>query len=393
MERVLSAVASRLGTETAFEVLSRARALERAGRSVVHLEIGEPDFDTPQHVVDAAVDALRRGLTHYTPAPGIPELREAVARAVSRTRGIPVDPSEVVVTPGGKPVMAFTVLALVDPGDEVVYPDPGFPIYESLVRWVGAVPKPVRLREDRAFRPDPEELASLVGPRTKLVILNSPHNPCGSVLSREDLEVVAAACLRHGTWVLSDEIYSRILYDAEHHSIASLPGMRERTVILDGFSKTYAMTGWRLGYGVMPRPVAEAVTRVAVNVYSCPAAFAQVAGIAALEGPQESVEAMVAEFRRRRDRVVAGLNAIPGLRCVLPQGAFYAFPNVSELDPDGRAFADYLLEEAGVAVLAGTAFGQAGRGYLRISYATSLENLEEALRRIEAAARTFRARR
>jgi aspartate/methionine/tyrosine aminotransferase len=393
MERVLSAVASRLGTETAFEVLSRARALERAGRSVVHLEIGEPDFDTPQHVVDAAVDALRRGLTHYTPAPGIPELREAVARAVSRTRGIPVDPSEVVVTPGGKPVMAFTVLALVDPGDEVVYPDPGFPIYESLVRWVGAVPKPVRLREDRAFRPDPEELASLVGPRTKLVILNSPHNPCGSVLSREDLEVVAAACLRHGTWVLSDEIYSRILYDAEHHSIASLPGMRERTVILDGFSKTYAMTGWRLGYGVMPRPVAEAVTRFAVNVYSCPAAFAQVAGIAALEGPQESVEAMVAEFRRRRDRVVAGLNAIPGLRCVLPQGAFYAFPNVSELDPDGRAFADYLLEEAGVAVLAGTAFGQAGRGYLRISYATSLENLEEALRRIEAAARTFRARR
>jgi aspartate aminotransferase len=393
MERVLSAVASRLGTETAFEVLSRARALERAGRSVVHLEIGEPDFDTPQHVVDAAVDALRRGLTHYTPAPGIPELREAVARAVSRTRGIPVDPSEVVVTPGGKPVMAFTVLALVDPGDEVVYPDPGFPIYESLVRWVGAVPKPVRLREDRAFRPDPEELASLVGPRTKLVILNSPHNPCGSVLSREDLEVVAAACLRQGTWVLSDEIYSRILYDAEHHSIASLPGMRERTVILDGFSKTYAMTGWRLGYGVMPRPVAEAVTRFAVNVYSCPAAFAQVAGIAALEGPQESVEAMVAEFRRRRDRVVAGLNAIPGLRCVLPQGAFYAFPNVSELDPDGRAFADYLLEEAGVAVLAGTAFGQAGRGYLRISYATSLENLEEALRRIEAAARTFRARR
>ncbi len=391
MEPALSAVASRLGTETAFEVLSRARALERSGRSVVHLEIGEPDFDTPAHVVDAAVDALRRGYTHYTPAPGIPELREAVARAVSRTRRIPVDASEVVVTPGGKPVMAFTVLALVDPGDEVVYPDPGFPIYESLVRWVGAVPKPIRLREDRAFRPDPEELASQVGPRTKLVIVNSPHNPCGSVLSREELEVVAEACLRYGAWVLSDEIYSRILYDAEHHSIASLPGMRERTVILDGFSKTYAMTGWRLGYGVMPRSLAEVVARFAVNVYSCPAAFAQMAGIAALEGPQESVEAMVAEFRRRRDRVVAGLNAIPGVRCVLPQGAFYAFPNVSELDPDGRAFARYLLEEAGVAVLAGTAFGQAGRGYLRISYATSLENLEEALRRIEAAARVFRA--
>lgn len=389
----LAQLLSRLGTETAFEVLVRARALEAQGKRILHLEIGEPDFPTPAHIREAACRALAEGYTHYTPAAGLPEAREAIARYVSRTRGIPVDPSEVVVTPGGKPVMAFTVLALVDPGDEVVYPDPGFPIYESLVRWVGAVPKPVRLREERAFRPDPEELAAQVGPRTKLVILNSPHNPCGSVLSREDLEVVAEACLRHGTWVLSDEIYSRILYDAEHHSIASLPGMQERTVILDGFSKTYAMTGWRLGYGVMPRPVAEAVTRLAVNVYSCPAAFAQVAGISALEGPQDGVEAMVAEFRRRRDRVVAGLNAIPGVRCVLPQGAFYAFPNVSELDPEGRAFADYLLEEAGVAVLAGTAFGRAGRGYLRVSYATSLPNLEEALRRIEAAVRTFRAAR
>jgi aspartate/methionine/tyrosine aminotransferase len=390
MDVVLSGVASRLGTETAFEVLSRARALERLGRHVVHLEIGEPDFDTPAHVVDAAVRALREGHTHYTPSPGIPELREAVARHVSRTRGIPVDPSEVVVTPGGKPVMAFTVLALVDPGDEVVYPDPGFPIYESLVRWVGAVPRPLRLREERGFRVDPDELASLVGPRTKLVILNSPHNPCGSVLSREDVQAIAEVCQRTRAWVLSDEIYSRILYDAQHHSIAAVPGMRERTVILDGFSKTYAMTGWRLGYGVMPARLAEAVTRFAVNVYSCPAAFAQVAGIAALEGPQEAVDAMVAEFRRRRDRVVQGLNAIEGIRCATPQGAFYAFPNVSRLDPDGKAFADYLLEEAGVAVLAGTAFGAAGRGYLRISYATSLENLELALERIAAAARTFR---
>ncbi|MER3461312.1 MAG: aspartate aminotransferase [candidate division GAL15 bacterium] len=389
-EAVLSAVAGRLGTETAFEVLSRARELERHGRSVVHLEIGEPDFDTPPHVVEAAVQALRRGVTHYTPSPGIPELREAVARYVSETRGIPVDPAEVVVTPGGKPVMAFTVLALVDPGDEVVYPDPGFPIYESLVRWVGGLPKAVRLREERGFRPDPEELAELIGPRTKLVILNSPHNPCGSVLSREDLEVVAEACLRFGAWVLSDEIYSRILYEGQHHSIAAIPGMREHTVILDGFSKTYAMTGWRLGYGVMPRAVAEVVSRFAVNVYSCPAAFTQVAGIAALGGPQEPVEAMVAEFRRRRDRVVAGLNSIAGIRCLLPQGAFYAFPNVSELDLDGRAFARYLLEQAGVAVLPGTAFGAGGRGYMRISYANSMENLEEALERIAAAAQAFR---
>ncbi|GBD28559.1 Arginine--pyruvate transaminase AruH [bacterium HR31] len=255
---------------------------------------------------------------------------------------------------------------------------------------MGAVPRPLKLREERGFRVDPEELASLVGPRTKLVILNSPHNPCGSVLSREDVQAIAEVCLRHRTWVLSDEIYSRILYDAEHHSIAAIPGMRERTVILDGFSKTYAMTGWRLGYGVMPPRLAEAVTRFAVNVYSCPAAFAQVAGIAALEGPQDAVDAMVAEFRRRRDRVVRGLNAIDGIRCTTPQGAFYAFPNVSRVDPDGKAFADYLLEEAGVAVLAGTAFGAAGRGYLRISYATSLENLELALERIAAAARTFR---
>lgn len=340
-EAVLSAVAGRLGTETAFEVLSRARELERHGRSVVHLEIGEPDFDTPPHVVEAAVQALRRGVTHYTPSPGIPELREAVARYVSETRGIPVDPAEVVVTPGGKPVMAFTVLALVDPGDEVVYPDPGFPIYESLVRWVGGLPKAVRLREERGFRPDPEELAELIGPRTKLVILNSPHNPCGSVLSREDLEVVAEACLRFGAWVLSDEIYSRILYEGQHHSIAAIPGMREHTVILDGFSKTYAMTGWRLGYGVMPR-------------------------------------------------AVAGLNSIAGIRCLLPQGAFYAFPNVSELDLDGRAFARYLLEQAGVAVLPGTVFGAGERGYMRISYANGMENLEEALERIAAAAFAFR---
>ncbi len=392
MEPVLSAVASRLGTETAFEVLSRARALERQGRSVLHLEIGEPDFDNPPHVVEAAVQALREGHTHYTPSAGILELREAVARYVSRTRGIPVDPREVVVTPGGKPVMAFVVLALVDPGDEVVYPDPGFPIYESLVRWVGATPRPLRLREERGFRVDPEELASLVGPKTKLVILNSPHNPCGSVLSRQDLEAVAEVCLRSRTWVLSDEIYSRILYEVEHHSIAALPGMGERTVVLDGFSKTYAMTGWRLGYGVMPAKLAEAVTRFAVNVYSCPAAFTQVAGMTALEGPQEAVDAMVAEFRRRRDRVVAGLNAIDGIRCTTPQGAFYAFPNVSQLDPEGRAFADYLLEEAGVAVLSGSAFGPGGRGFLRISYATSLQNLEAALERMAAAARAFRRR-
>ncbi|MDR5683097.1 MAG: pyridoxal phosphate-dependent aminotransferase [Armatimonadota bacterium] len=382
---------SRLGTETAFEVLARARALEARGRHVVHLEIGEPDFDTPAFIKQAAVQALEEGYTHYTPAAGLPQAREAVARYVSRTRGLSVDPSEVVITPGGKPVMSFAILALVDAGEEVIYPNPGFPIYESMIRWVGAVPKPLPLREEHDFRADPDELRDLVSPRTRMLILNSPHNPCGSVLSLQDVAAIAEICTERDIYVLSDEIYSRILYDTEHVSIAAFPGMRERTILLDGFSKTYAMTGWRLGYGVMPPRVAQAVTQLMINVNSCTAAFTQIAGIAALEGPQEEVDAMVAEFRHRRDAIVAGLNAIEGIRCRPPAGAFYAFPNVSALDPDGRRFADYLLDEAGVAVLAGTAFGEYGRGYLRISYANSLANIQEALRRIGEAARAFRS--
>jgi aspartate aminotransferase len=386
----LAQLMSHLGTETAFEVLARARALEAQGKRILHLEIGEPDFPTPAHIREAACRALAEGYTHYTPAAGLPEVREAIARYVSRTRGVPVDPEEVVVTPGAKPILAFGVLALVDPGDEVIYPDPGFPIYESVIRWAGGRPVPLRLREENGFRADPDELRRLQSPRTKLLILNSPHNPCGSMLSREDVEAIAEVCLAHGLAVLSDEIYSRIVYEGEHHSIASVPGMRERTILLDGFSKTYAMTGWRLGYGVMPRPVAEAVTKLMVNVNSCATAFVQVAGIAALEGPQDDVDRMVAEFRRRRDVVVAGLRRIEGITCSVPHGAFYAFPNVQALDPDGEHFASFLLQEAGVAVLPGTSFGEGGRGYLRISYATSLENLEEALGRIEAAARAFR---
>lgn len=386
----LSQLVSRLGTETAFEVLSRARALEAQGQRILHLEIGEPDFPTPAHIREAACRALAEGYTHYTPAAGLPEVREAIARYVSRTRGVPVDPEEVVVTPGAKPILAFSVLALVEPGDEVVYPDPGFPIYESVIRWAGGRPVPLRLREEDDFRVDPDELRRVLTPRTKLVILNSPHNPCGSVLSREDVEAIAEVCLARDLAVLSDEIYSRIVYEGQHYSIASVPGMQERTILLDGFSKTYAMTGWRLGYGVMPRSLAQAVTKLVVNVNSCATAFVQMAGVAALEGPQDDVDRMVAEFRRRRDVVVAGLQRIQGITCSVPRGAFYAFPNAQALDPDGEAFAAFLLHQAGVAVLPGTSFGEGGRGYLRISYATSLENLEEALGRIEAAARAFR---
>ncbi|MDR5708270.1 MAG: pyridoxal phosphate-dependent aminotransferase [Armatimonadota bacterium] len=385
----LSALTARLGTETAFEVLSRARQLEARGRRVLHLELGEPDFPTPRHIREAARRALEEGYTYYTPSAGLPELREAIARHVSRTRGIPVDPEEVVVTPGAKPVLTFGILALVDPGDEVIYPDPGFPIYESVIRWAGARPIPLPLREENGFRVDPEELRRLVTPRTRLLILNSPHNPCGSVLEREELRAIAEICLEHDLFVLSDEIYSRIVYEGEHQSIVSLPGMRERTLLLDGFSKAYAMTGWRLGYGVMPRPLAEAVTRFAVNVHSCAPAMVQRAGLAALEGPQEEVDRMVAEFRRRRDSVVAALNGLEGIRCAVPRGAFYAFPNVSALDPEGDRFAAYLLEEAGVAVLSGTAFGPSGRGHLRISYAAPLAHLEEALYRVREAARSF----
>jgi len=381
----LAARMDRLGTETAFEVLARARELQAQGREIIHLEIGEPDFDTPPHIVQAAVEALRRGHTHYTPSAGIPELRAVVAQEVARTRHVALDPQQVVITPGAKPIMFFSLLALCQEGDEVIYPNPGFPIYESMINFVGAVPVPLRLREEDEFRIDREEFPSLVTPRTRLIILNSPENPTGSVLCQEDLEVIAQCGIEADVMVLSDEIYSRILYDGEHRSIASLPGMAERTIILDGFSKTYAMTGWRIGYGVMPHELAEHMARLMVNSNSCTAAFTQWAGIEALTGPQDAVEEMVAAFRKRREVIVEGLNNIPGFRCRPPQGAFYAFPNIEGTGLRSKEMQDYLLEEAGVATLAGTSFGAYGEGFLRLSYANSVPNIRQALERIKEA--------
>ena len=375
----------RLGTETAFEVLARARALEAKGRDIVHLEIGEPDFDTPSHIRQAAKDALDHGCTHYTPSAGIDEIRRACAEHIAETRHLPYTPDHVVVVPGGKPILFYVILALVNEGDEVVYPDPGYPIYESVARFAGGVPVPLPLREERGFHLDPDEVAELVTPRTKLIIINSPGNPCGGVMGRADLEAVAEAALRHDCFVLSDEIYSRILYEGEHVSIASLPGMKERTILLDGFSKTYAMTGWRLGYGVMSTRLAPWITRLMTNSNSCCATFTQLAGVAALRGDQAEVGRMVEEFRARRDELVNGLNAIPGVSCCKPQGAFYAFPSIRSLGRPAKEVAAALLEEAGVATLAGTAFGRHGEGYLRLSYANSIENLREAVRRIRAA--------
>jgi aspartate aminotransferase len=377
---------ARLGTESAFDVLARARALEAEGRDVVHLEIGEPDFDTPPHIVEAATAALRAGHTHYGPALGLPELRDAIAEYVSNTRGIDVGRDQVCVSPGGKPIMFWTILALCQDGDEVICPNPSYPIYESMANFVGATVVPLPLLEERDFTFDPEVLRGLLSERTKLVVLNSPANPTGGFLEKTDFEAVGRILADHDCVVLSDEIYSRLLYGGEHYSIACEPGMRDRTVLLDGFSKTYAMTGWRLGYGVFPRALIPEIDRLAVNSVSCTAAFTQLAGVAALTGPQDAVEAMVAEFKRRRDLVVAGLNAIPGISCREPLGAFYAFPNVSGLGLSSKALADRLLDEAGVAVLAGTAFGAYGEGYIRISYANSIPNLEKALERIGALA-------
>jgi len=375
----------RLGTETAFEVLAKAKALEAQGRDIIHLEIGEPDFDTPVNISEAAIKALREGKTHYGPAAGIPELRKAIAEEISKQRGISVDPSQVVVTPGAKPIMFYSILALVDPGEEVIYPNPGFPIYESVINFVGARPVPLPLKEEKDFSFDPDELRSLVTDRTKMIILNSPQNPTGGILTREDLEAVAEICTERDIWVLSDEVYERILYEGEHLSIASWPGMAERTIILHGFSKTYAMTGWRLGFGVMRRELAEKVERLAINCNSCTCTFAQYGALEALKGPQEEPAKMVAEFKRRRDVIVDGLNSIPGIRCLRPKGAFYVFPNVKDVGMGCRELADYLLEEASVAVLSGTAFGKYGEGYLRLSYANSVENIKKALERIREA--------
>lgn len=378
---------SRLGMETAFEVLVRAKALEAQGREVIHLEIGEPDFDTPAHIIEAACRALHSGYTHYVPSAGIPELREAIAEDVSKSRGIPVNPNQVVVTPGAKPIMFFVILALAESGDEVIYPNPGFPIYESMINFVGAKPVPLRLLEEREFAFDVDELRSKINPRTKLIIINSPHNPCGGMLSKEDLAAIAEIVAKYDVMILSDEIYSRIVYDGEFVSITRFPGMAERTIILDGFSKTYAMTGWRLGYGVMPEALAAQIAKLMNNSNSCTAAFTQVAGVEALKGPQDESYKMVAAFKERRDFVVKGLNAIPGIRCLLPKGAFYVFPNFQEVIQRGKfanckALADALLQEAGVATLSGTAFGAYGEGYLRLSYANSIQNLEKALQRI-----------
>jgi len=373
------------GTETAFEVLAKARALEALGKKVVHLEIGEPDFDTPAYIKNAAIKALNAGYTHYTPAAGIAQVRETVAEYVSKTRNISVDPDEVVVTPGAKPIMSFVMLALVDEGDEVIYPNPGYPIYESMINFTGGTPVPIPLKEELNFRLDVEELSQKITPKTRLIVLNSPHNPTGGILSRKDLEMIAELIEGKDIFVLSDEIYSRIIYEGEHISLASLPGMKEQVIILDGFSKAYAMTGWRLGYGVMKKELASKVTKLQVNFTSCSAAFVQIAGMEALKGPQDDAAKMVQEFRMRRDVIVHGLNEIPGVTCTLPKGAFYAFPNVKSFKRPAKEIGDYLLNEAGVAVLSGTAFGICGEGYLRLSYANSVENIQEALHRMKEA--------
>jgi aspartate aminotransferase len=379
-----------LGTETAFEVLARARNLERQGKHIVHLEIGEPDFDTPAHITEAAIKAMHDGYTHYTPAAGILEARQAVADYVTRTRRIPVKPEHVIIVPGSKNVLLFAMLALVNPGDEVVYPDPGYPIYESVARFVGATLRPIRLREENDFRFDLDEFRSLIGPRTRMVVLNSPHNPCGSMLDRADIEAVAAAVLPTRAMVLSDEIYAQIAYEGEPYSIASVPGMQDRTIILDGMSKTYAMTGWRVGFGVMRPELVERMAQLMINSSSCAAGFSQIATIAALNGPQGAVTAMIAEFKARRQIIIDELNRMDGVTCRSPRGAFYAFPNVSAIEPESKRLADFLLEEGGVACLAGTSFGAGGRGFLRFSYANNQENIREGMRRVRGALQRYR---
>jgi aspartate aminotransferase len=371
-----------LGTETAFSVLARAKEIEASGREVIHLEIGEPDFDTPAHITEAAIEALHAGETHYCPAAGLPDFRAAIAEHLSASRGVDVPASRVLVANGAKPFLFFTILATCNPGDEVVYPDPGFPIYESAIRWSGARPVPLPLLEERDFAFDPADLEERLGDRTKLVILNSPQNPTGGMLPAADVERAAELIARTRAWVLSDEVYAQMHYGDAFASIASLDGMLERTILLDGLSKTYAMTGWRCGFAAVPEPLVDPLTRFFVNSTSCVPPFVQIAGIAAVTGPRDAVDAMVAEFHRRRDLVVDGLNALPGVSCRLPRGAFYAFPNVSGVPLGADELADRLLEEAGVALLAGSAFGQVGRDNLRVSYANSEENLRRALARM-----------
>jgi len=372
-----------LGSEGAFEVLARAKILERQGKDIVHLELGEPDFETPQNIKEAAAKALFAGHTHYVPAAGILELRKEVAEHISKTRKIDVDAEEVVITPGAKPIMFFSILALVNPGDEVLYPNPGFPVYESLLNFVGAKPVPIPLKEENNFSFDPEYVKGKITKKTKMIILNFPHNPTGGVVTRGQLEVIAD-CIRDkdNVFVLSDEIYSRIIYEGKHESITQFSGMKEKTILTDGFSKIYSMGGWRLGYGVMRKDLAEMVTKLMINSNSCTCAFTQIAGIEALRGPQEEPEKMVAEFKKRRETMVSGLNDIRGITCKKPQGSFFAFPNTTGTGLKSSELADHLLYECGVAVLAGTSFGKYGEGYLRISFANSMENINKGLQRI-----------
>jgi aspartate aminotransferase len=375
---------SRLGTESAFEVLARARALEAQGRKIIHLEIGEPDFDTAAHITDAAIEALRAGFTHYVPAPGLPEVREGVASWLSGTGRLETSPDQVIIAPGAKPIMWYLILATCQQGDEVIYPDPGFPMYESIARYAGATPVPLPLREENDFRPDPAELAALVTSKTRLLVLNSPHNPCGSALTKQDCEAIADIAIRNDLLVLADEVYWAIRYEGQHASVLDVPGMAERTVLLDGWSKTFAMTGWRLGFGVFPPALVEPVCRLLINSVSCTSAFSQRAALAALTGPWQPVEQMLAEFSKRRDVMVAGLNAIEGITCVRPAGAFYAFPSVRSFGIPSKKIEEHLLNRAGVAGLSGTAFGQFGEGYLRFSYANSVQAIRAALDAVAA---------
>ncbi len=377
---------NRLGTEGAFEVLAMAKEMERSGIDVVHLEIGEPDFDTPRNIVDAAVNALNRGETHYSPAQGILELREAIADYLNSRYGSSVKPSEVVVFPGGKTAIMASLMAIVDEGDEVIYPNPGYPAYESIINFLGAKPVPLPLKEERGFSFKPEDLEALITPKTKAVIINTPQNPTGGIIRKEDMEKLVELAEKHGFYIISDEIYDRILYDPEKFtSVMEFPEMRDRIILLNGFSKTYAMTGWRLGYTVSNEELAKALTKLAINIHSCVATFIQWAGVEALRGPQDAVDAMVAEFRRRRDYLLERISKIPGIRCHKPEGAFYLFINIQDLGVSSDEFAKLMLKEYGVALLSGTAFGKYGEGFIRISYATSMENLKKAMDRLERA--------
>ena len=374
---------NRLGTETAFEVLAAAQRLEAEGLDIVHLEIGEPDFDTPDTIIQSGKKALGEGYTHYNPSPGYSDLREHIAQEVSNTRDISVKSDNVVVTPGGKPIMFFVMLALINPGDEVLYPNPGFPIYESMINFVGGVPVPMRLHESRGFSIDVDEISNQITDKTRLMIINSPNNPCGSVILEQDMVTLAELAIANDIVVLSDEIYIRFLYEGCHISIASFPGMKDRTIILDGFSKSYAMTGWRIGYGIMPDELVEPISRLVTNSVSCTASFTQMAALEALTGPQDGSYNMVEAFKSRRDVIVEGLNSIPGIRCLKPRGAFYVFPNIQDTGMNSKDFAERLLSEGGVAALAGEAFGEYGKGYLRFSFANSMDNIEKAIGRID----------